>query len=37
MDYLAAYHYELQTFTEKRETAWTYAALRYKNDDTILE
>ncbi len=28
MDYLAAYHYELQTFTEKRETAWTYAPLK---------
>ena len=23
-----AYHYELQTFSEKRETAWTYAAIR---------
>ena len=28
MEYLPAYHYELQTFTEKRETAWTYAAIR---------
>ena len=28
MEYLAAYHYELQTFTEKRETSWTYAALK---------
>ena len=25
MDYVPAYHYELQTFTEKRETSWTYA------------
>ena len=22
IEYLPAYHYELQTFTEKRETAW---------------
>ncbi len=28
MEYLPAYHYELQTFTEKRETAWTYSAIR---------
>ena len=28
MEYLPAYHYELQTFTEKRETSWTYAAIR---------
>lgn len=28
MEYLPAFHYELQTFTEKRETAWTYAAIR---------
>ena len=28
MEYLPAYHYELQTFTEKRETAWTYATIR---------
>ena len=25
MDYVPAFHYELQTFTEKRETSWTYA------------
>ena len=25
MDYVPAHHYELQTFTEKRETSWTYA------------
>ena len=25
MDYVPAHHYELQTFTEKRETCWTYA------------
>ena len=25
MNYLPAYHYELQTFTEKRETNWAYA------------
>ena len=25
MDYVPAHHYELQTFTEKRETNWTYA------------
>jgi len=29
LEYLPAYHYELQTFTEKRETAWTYAHLRF--------
>jgi hypothetical protein len=28
LDYLPAYHYELQTFTEKRETAWTYSQLK---------
>ena len=25
MDYVPAHHYELQMFTEKRETCWTYA------------
>jgi hypothetical protein len=25
---LPAYHYELQTFSEKRETAWTYSPIR---------
>merc|ERR1719483_755110 len=25
MDYVPAHHYELQTFTEKRETNWAYA------------
>jgi len=25
MDYVPAFHYELQTFIEKRETSWTYA------------
>ena len=25
MDYVPAHHYELQTFTEKRETNWSYA------------
>ena len=25
MDYAPAFHYELQTFLEKRETSWTYA------------
>lgn len=25
MDYVPAFHYELQTFLEKRETSWTYA------------
>ena len=28
MECFPAYHYELQTFSEKRETAWTYAAIR---------
>ena len=28
MECAPAYHYELQTFSEKRETAWTYAAIR---------
>ncbi len=28
MELLPAYHYELQTFSEKRETAWTYAPIR---------
>lgn len=28
MEYVPAYHYELQTFSEKRETAWTYAPYR---------
>ena len=28
LDYQPAYHYELQTFTEKRETAWTYAPVK---------
>ena len=25
MEYMPAFHYELQTFIEKRETSWTYA------------
>ena len=25
MEYVPAHHYELQTFTERRETCWTYA------------
>ncbi len=28
MECLPAFHYELQTFSEKRETAWTYAPIR---------
>ena len=28
MEYVPAFHYELQTFCEKRETAWTYSPLR---------
>ena len=28
MECQPAFHYELQTFSEKRETAWTYAAIR---------
>lgn len=28
MEYLPAFHYELQTFSEKRETAWTYSPLK---------
>ena len=28
MENIPAYHYELQTFSEKRETAWTYAPLK---------
>ncbi len=28
MELRPAYHYELQTFSEKRETAWTYAPIR---------
>ena len=28
MEMAPAFHYELQTFSEKRETAWTYAAIR---------
>ena len=28
MEYAPAFHYELQTFCEKRETAWTYSPLR---------
>jgi hypothetical protein len=32
---LSAYHYELQTFTEKRETAWTYAPFK-SGFETIL-
>ncbi|TRY63965.1 hypothetical protein TCAL_13601 [Tigriopus californicus] len=28
LDYIPAYHYELQTFTEKRETAWTFSAIK---------
>lgn len=27
MEYLPAFHYELQTFSEKRETSWTYSPL----------
>ncbi len=32
LEYLPAYHYELQTFSEKRETAWTYSPLRSSAD-----
>ena len=35
MEYLPSYHYELQTFTEKRETSWTYAAIRNEFDAII--
>ena len=28
LEYTPAYHYELQTFSEKRETAWTYSPVR---------
>lgn len=28
MEHTAAFHYELQTFSEKRETAWTYAPVK---------
>ena len=33
MDYVPAHHYELQTFTEKRETCWTYAP--HKSDGHV--
>lgn len=32
---MPSYHYELQTFTEKRETSWTYAAIRNEFDAII--
>ena len=32
MEYVPAHHYELQTFTERRETCWTYAP--HKGDTT---
>lgn len=28
MEFTPAFHYELQTFSEKRETAWTYSPIR---------
>ena len=28
LEYMPALHYELQTFSEKRETAWTYSSIR---------
>jgi len=28
MEYVPALHYELQTFSEKRETAWTFSSIR---------
>lgn len=28
LEYMPALHYELQTFVEKRETAWTYSSIR---------
>ena len=34
MDYVPAFHYELQTFIEKRETSWTYAAHKGGEVDT---
>uniref|UniRef100_A0A0K2UHZ1 Protein SSUH2 homolog n=1 Tax=Lepeophtheirus salmonis TaxID=72036 RepID=A0A0K2UHZ1_LEPSM len=35
MEYIPAFHYELQSFSEKRETAWTYAPLGKGCLDTL--
>ena len=35
MEYIPAFHYELQTFSEKRETAWTYSPIRHGYGETV--
>ena len=35
MEYVPALHYELQTFTERRETCWSYAPHRPDNNAAV--
>ena len=35
MEYVPALHYELQTFTERRETCWSYAPHRPENKAAV--